>query len=211
MSKIFSFLGKNITEIMVVFLFIYAFTPFLSPIFFSFNPDSVIAKNIQNIYTLFCHQRPQSSLFLFGGEQSQYFYTLDELKELEIVPENSLVSSGAGYWGNEDVGYKVAFCIRDIGIYSALALMGLFLTIFMNMKCKIVKVHWFLILLLMLPMAIDGILQFIVMFFEISWIPEAYLLSMSKKFITGVLFGIGGALLIFPNLKDASGLGYNKK
>ena len=196
---------------MVVFLLFYAITPFISPPLFSLNPDSVVAKNIQNIYTLFCHQRPQSSLFLFGGENSQYFYTLDELKELGVVPENSLVSTGAGYWGNEEIGYKVAFCIRDVGIYSALALMGLLLVIFMNVKKKIVRVHWSIILLLMLPMAFDGIFQFAVMFFDIPWVPETYLLSMHKKLITGILFGIGAALFVFPNLKDASGLGYNEK
>jgi uncharacterized membrane protein len=209
MSNFFSFLTKNITEIMLVFLLFYAITPFLSPVLFSMNPDSVVAKNIQNIYTLFCHQRPQSSLFLFGGENSQHFYTLEELKELSFVPKDSLVSSGAGYWGNEEIGYKVAYCIRDIGIYSALSLIGLLLVIFMNVKKKIVKVHWSVILFLMLPMALDGIFQFFVMFFDISWIPEAYLLSMIKKLITGALFGIGGALLIFPNLKDASRSGYN--
>lgn len=211
MSKVFSFLGKYITEIMVVFLTIYAIMPFFSPLLFSFNPDSVVAKNIQNIYTLFCHQRPQSSLFLFGGEDSQFFYTLEELKELEIVPQDSLVSRGLGYWGNEEVGYKVAYCIRDVGIYSALSLMGLLLVIYMNLKKKIVKVHWSIILLLMLPMALDGIFQFAVMFFDIGWVPEAYLLSMHKKLVTGILFGIGGALLVFPNLKDASKLGYNGK
>lgn len=196
---------------MVIFLLVYAITPFISPLLFSFNPESAIAKNIQNVYTLFCHQRPQSSLFLFGGEDSQYFYTLEELKEREIVPQDSLVSTGAGYWGNEEIGYKVAFCIRDIGIYLALALTGLFLVIFMNVKKKIVKVHWSIILLLMLPMALDGIFQFIVMYFDIAWVPEAYLLSMHKKLITGALFGIGAALFVFPNLKDASGLGYNEK
>ena len=190
---------------------IYAITPFISPLLFSFNSDSVIAKNIQNIYTFFCHQRPQSSLFLFGGEESQYFYNLDELKVLGVVPEDSLVSTGAGYWGNEEIGYKVAFCIRDIGIYLSLALVGLFLVIFINIKRKIVRVHCLVILLLMLPMVFDGIFQFIVMYFDIAWVPEVYLLSMHKKLITGALFGIGAALFVFPNLKDASGLGYNEK
>ena len=196
---------------MVVFLLVYAFLPFLSPILFSFNSDSVLAKNIQNIYTLFCHQRPQSSIFLFGGEDSQMFYTLDELKELEVVPENSLVSRGAGYWGNEDIGYKVAFCVRDSGIYPALALIGLFLVLWMNIKKKVIRIHWSVAILLMLPMALDGVFQFLVMFFDLAWVPDWYLLSMSKKLVTGTLFGIGAALLVFPNLKDASGLGYNKK
>lgn len=210
-SSFFTFLIKNITEIMVVFLVIYAFTPFLSPILFSFNPDSNFAKNIQKVYSMFCHQRPQSSLFLFGGEDSQYFYNLEELKSLQIVPQNSLVSSGAGYWGNEEIGYKVAYCIRDIGIYPALALTGLFLTLFMNIKRRIVKISPIWIFLLMAPMAMDGIFQFLVMYLEISWVPDWYLLSMSKKFLTGALFGIGGAFLVFPNLKDASGLRYNEK
>ncbi len=202
-------IGKYITEIMVVFLLLYAFLPFLSPILFSFNAESVAAKKIQNIYTIFCHQRPQSSLFLFGGENSQYFYTLEELKERDVVPKHSNVSSGAGYWGDDEIGYKVAYCIRDIGIYSFLSLFGLFLVILMNKKKSVFKVHWSVIVLFMLPMALDGIFQFLVMYFEPSWVPDIYLLSMSKKFFTGAFFGIGGALLIFPNLKEASNLGYN--
>jgi uncharacterized membrane protein len=206
MSKI----AKYITEIMVGFLMLYAFLPFLSPILFSFNSESKIASGIQKVYSNFCHQRPQSSLFLFGGEDSQYFYTLDELKDLDVVPRNSNVSSGEGYWGNEEIGYKVAFCIRDVGIYSALGLFGFLLVVFMNLKKKRIKVHWAFILLLMLPMAFDGIIQIFVMLFEPSWIPDWYLLSMLKKFLTGFFFGLGAALLIFPNLKEASGLGYNK-
>ncbi len=196
---------------MVGFLMLYAFLPFLSPILFSFDSESKLAIGIQNIYSKFCHQRPQSSLFLFGNKDSQFFYTLEELKELEVVPKDSNVSSGFGYWGNEEVGYKVAFCIRDIGIYTTLALAGFFLVSFMNFKKKIKKFHWLLILSFMLPMAFDGLLQVFVMLFEPSWIPEWYLLSMTKKFLTGLLFGLGAALLIFPNLKEASGLGYNKR
>ncbi len=206
MSKI----GDYITEIMVGFLMLYAFLPFLSPILFSLNSESKIAIGIQNVYSNFCHQRPQSSLFLFGDQDSQSFYTLEELKDLKVVPENSKVSSGAGYWGNEEIGYKVAYCIRDVGIYPALALMGLFLVLFMNKRKKVKKFHWLIILSFMLPMVFDGIFQFLVMFFDIGWVPEAYLLSMPKKFITGMLFGIGAALVIFPNLKEASGLGYNE-
>ena len=206
MSKI----ADYITEIMVGFLMLYAFLPFLSPILFSFNFESKVAAGIQNVYSNFCHQRPQSSLFLFGGEDSQYFYTLEELKELKIVPEESKVSSGAKYWGNEEIGYKVAYCIRDMGIYPTLALLGFLLVLFMNRRKKIIKFHWIIILLFMLPMVFDGIFQFIVMFFDIPWVPDSYLLSMPKKFLTGMFFGIGAALLIFPNLKEASGLGYNE-
>ena len=206
MSKI----AKYITEIMVGFLILYAFLPFLSPILFSNNSQSKIASGIQHIYSNFCHQRPQSSIFLFGGEDSQYFYTLDELKDLDVVPKDSNMSSGAGYWGNEEIGYKVAFCIRDVGIYFALGFFGLLLVLFMNLKKKTIKVHWVFILLFMLPMVFDGIIQIFVMLFAPSWIPDWYLVSMLKKFVTGFLFGVGAALLIFPNLKEASGLGYNE-
>ena len=201
---------KYVTEIMISFLLIYAFLPFLSPALFQLNPNSKLAIGIQNIYSNFCHQRPQSSLFLFGGEKSNYFYTLDELKELGVVPEESKVASGKGYWGNEEIGYKVAFCIRDTGIYTALALFGLYLVLSMNISKKIKKFHWIVILLFLLPMVFDGVLQFFVMIFDIPWIPQTYLLSMSKKFLTGILFGIGVAMLIFPNLKEAANLGYNE-
>ncbi len=206
MSKI----GEYITEMMVAFLLLYALLPFLSPVLFSFNENSKIAIGIQNIYSNFCHQRPQSSLFLFGGENSKPFYTLDELKELNVVPFDSNVSSGEGYWGDEEIGYKVAYCIRDVGIYSALSLMGLFLVLFMNKRRKLTKFHAILILLFMLPMVFDGFFQVFVMVFNPDWVPDGYLLSMFKKFLTGMLFGIGAAMLIFPNLKEASGLGYNE-
>jgi uncharacterized membrane protein len=210
MSEKRSFLSKYVTEIVLFALFIYAFLPILSPILFSYNPDSNLAIGIQKFYSHFCHQRVDRSIFLFGGEDSQFFYSLDELKERNYLPENDERLFGYPYWGNEEIGYKVAFCVRDTALYSAFVLFGALLVLYMNRTKKIPKFHWSLILLLVLPMAIDGVFQTVASIFEFPWVPEFYMESIVKRIVTGVLFGIGVSMWIFTNLKDASSLRYNE-
>ncbi len=197
MSKI----GRYITEIMLVFLSLYAFIPFLSPILFSSNSESTVAKGIQKVYSHFCHQRVDRSMFLFGGDDSKYFFTLDEYEAREVGTD----------WGNDEVGYKVAFCIRDIGVYTFIAIFGLILVLWMNKTKRIKKFPWLVIILLMLPMVIDGLFQTASSIFQISWVPEIYMESLLKRFVTGALFGIAAAMIIFPYLKEASDVGYNEK
>ncbi len=204
-----SFISKYITEVVLFFLFIYAFLPILSPILFSYNPDSELAIGIQKVYSHFCHQRVDRSIFLFGGEDSQFFYSLDELRERNYLPKDVEGIFGHTYWGNEEIGYKVAFCVRDVALYSAFVLSGFFLVIYMNRMKKIPRFHWLLLLSLVLPMAVDGVFQTVVSIFEFPWVPEFYMESIAKRIITGVLFGVGVSMWIFTNLKDSSGLRYN--
>lgn len=204
MSRIFSYIGKYITEIIVVFLCLYALLPFLSPILLLNDSNSALGQGIQRVYSVLCHQKVERSLFL-GGQKP--FYTLKELKNIGYIEEDKSVY-GFPYWGNEQIGYKVAFCIRDVGLYGGLAITSLILVF--TMKNKVRKFSWKLILLLILPMVIDGVFQTLAEIFLFPWVPVAYIEDIPKRIITGLLFGIGSALFLIPNLKESSNISYNK-
>ncbi len=211
MSTKRSFFSKYVAEIVLFFLCIHAFLPILSPILFNFNSESPVAIGIQEIYAHFCHQRVDRSLFLFGDSpDSKYFYTVEELQNLRYLPlKDSGYHFGLPYWGNSEVGYKVAFCIRDVALYSSLVLFGFILVFSMNVYKKIPKFHWLVIVVLVLPMALDGSFQILNSIFQFPWVPDEYMESILKRIVTGILFGMGIAMLIFTNLKDASDSGYN--
>lgn len=134
-SKILDAFVRIAPEFITILLVIYAFLPVLSPILFSLDAY-FSARLIQNVYQKFCHQRVERSLFLFGEETVAgksaigRFYTIEELKNAGAIPEvnpNAPFFSvretyyGYPYWGNDEVGYKVAFCVRDMALYSAMA------------------------------------------------------------------------------------------
>ncbi len=210
MSQKQSFFTKYATEIVLFFLFLYAFLPFLSPILLSNDIESSVGRGIQRVYSFFCHQRVDRSLFLFGGEDSQYFYTFEELKDVGYISERLDFAPGYPFWGNEDLGFKVAYCIRDVAIYSSFVFWGFVLVMFMNAKGKLIKFSWAVIIILALPMALDGTFQTLASAFDISWAPDYYMESNLKRLITGILFGMALAMAIFPHLKEACGLGYNE-
>ncbi len=204
MSKKKPFFVKYISELVLLFFLIYSLLPFLSPILLSFDENSSVGIGIQKLYSHFCHQRVDRSLFLFGEKS---FYTLEELIDIDYVE----YSAGYPYWGNEEIGYKVAYCIRDIAIYTSVTIFGFFLVLYMNFYKKIPKFPLYLILILALPMVFDGVFQIMVSAFDLAWVPNEYMESNLKRIITGVFFGIAMAMIVFVNLKDASGLVYNEK
>lgn len=198
MRRIFKFLYWNIHVILTVGILIYCIVPFLSPILFHFGFDRP-GWWIQTIYRLFCHQRPERSLFLFGEKLT---YTIDELRK----SGNSSSIIGFPFIGNEDIGYKVAFCVRDTGIYWSMALAGIFVSLF-NRK---VTIQGWMLILATIPIAIDGITQFISEFLYLTqnrWgldlASPFYLSNNTTRAVTGALFGIVVGLFVFSELKSS--------
>src|SRR3989304_3635349 len=105
MSKKESSKARKILFGAVVFWFTYLFLPFLAPILLKLGYSST-ANFIYSVYSFLCHQRAERSMFLFGEKVS---YSVDDLKEIGI--DNFLESRS--FRGNDDIGFKVAFCFRD--------------------------------------------------------------------------------------------------
>lgn len=215
-DKISNWINLYITRFMVIFLVVYAILPILSPIAYKVGVPEV-GTAIQFVYRIFCHQRVDRSAFLFGEKGLVNFYSITDLKEVGYLPEInphaptrslSRIYFAYPYYGNEEIGYKMPYCIRDFGLYTALAFTAVFSLIYMEKNKKIIKLPWVLLIGLMLPMALDGIFQTYVEIFGFPYLSQdllvAYVVNIPKRVITGALFGIGFGLAVIPLLKESA-------
>lgn len=225
MEKIKDWIGRHIVELMVLFFLIHATLPILSPIAFRLGIPSV-GRTIQYVYKYLCHQRVDRSIFMFseveeskGLSKLARFYTVEDLQEYGVIPEVNPYSPipawnrtffGYPYYGNDEVGYKVAYCIRDTSIYTTLSVSSLILYVWLKRRKKNIKVPLWVLAVFMLPMAIDGLFQLSAEWLALSWVPEVYFTNNVKRIVTGVLFGIGFALFVIPSLKKSTDILYTE-
>ena len=198
MKSIIKLLYRNLHWILAALLVCYVLIAFLSPVFFETGHPRA-GWWIQTIYRFLCHQRPERSLFLFG---EQLTYTLEELEAAGYF--GSVL--GFPFIGNETLGYKVAFCVRDVFLYSSLALAGIFVAIY----SKRIKIKWWMLIIATIPIALDGITQFASEFlymtqdrFVFELASPFYLSNNINRAVTGFIFGLFIGLFIFSELKSA--------
>jgi len=205
--KFFDRLLGKMLEIIIIFLVVYSVLPVLSPILLHFGYN-IPGAAIQRLYRGFCHQWADRSLFLFGDKA---FYSTNELIERGVIPEESYLHTGTymdnhyGYpfYGNPDIGFKVAYCIRDMALYSMLSLTSVVLYVYLKRTKRSIKVPLWLYGLLLLPMAFDGAFQTIAELTDLKWVPVDYINSIAKRILTGGLFGIGFGLFVVTVLWSA--------
>jgi uncharacterized membrane protein len=137
-----------------------------------------VADPLYAAYHLACHQWAFRSFFLFG---THIVYAPEQLQEAGVDPY--------AFQGSPDLGYKMAFCERDLAIYLALLVVGLLYA--QRTFTKPLSFRAFG--LLSLPMAIDGFTQLF------GWRESTWELRV----LTGLVFGLGAAWLILPYLQDA--------
>jgi len=197
-NKIFDIFVGNLHWFISIFLLIYIITPILSPVFFHLGLNRY-GWWIQTIYKFLCHQRPERSIFLFG---SKFTYSLEELAAHGYKGR----ILGYTFAGNTELGYKIAFCARDTFMYGAMAISGLIV----NIVKKTIKIKWWILILITLPMLIDGGVQFVseLLFLTqnqaVSNLAEPFYLSNNlTRAITGTIFGAGMGIFIISELKDA--------
>jgi uncharacterized membrane protein len=178
-------LAKHWLLLANLFWGLYVGLPLLAPVLMNAG-WTLPAKVIYTVYRPTCHQLPERSYFL-GGHQ--HAYTAEELAEagVEIRPFSRDI-------GNEAVGWKVAFCQRDVAIYGSIFLTGLVYALIRRRLGKW-KMPFRYYLLFLVPMGIDGLLQ-LVGIHESTWV---------LRTITGVIFGVGSALFAYPYLEEGFG------
>ena len=91
-------------------------------------------------------------------------------------------------------GHQVCLCERCLAIYSTLLLAGIALALLPRLRAKVRPLDWRLWLLLIVPMAIDGLTQLV------GWRESDLLL----RTLTGFLFGLGGAWFIYPRIEEVA-------
>ena len=179
-------------------LAVYIGLPFLAPVLEK-SGHPFAAQIIYSTYRALCHELPQRSYFLFGEKA---IYSLPELVERVGQDNLPLYPWPSPFNGNEQVGYKVALCQRDLAIYGALLLSGLAFG-WVRSRARPIS-FWIYIFIGVLPMALDGgsqLVSYIVPGLFPGGVPRES--TWVIRTITGAAFGWASAWLVFPYLQVA--------
>ncbi len=209
---IYLWISKHYLTVLNIFMFLYAGLPFAAPTLMKLGAE-VPARVIYTMYSPLCHQFAFRSFFLFG---EQPYYPIKEagvagVQTFEQISGHTGFSDpysvarlyARQYIGNPTIGYKVAFCERDVAIYASILLFGL---LYAWTGRRIPALHWMLWGLIgIVPMAIDGFWQ---LFSEFNW-PwlVAYLpyheSTPFQRVLTGFLFGFATAWFAYPAIEES--------
>lgn len=207
-------LSRHYLAVVNIFMLLYFGLAMLAPVFMKAGA-TFPANVIYTIYKPLCHQFGFRSFFLFG-EQAYYplqeagisnVRTFEEVTGFKDVQNPAAFSrfEARQFTGNEEIGYKMALCERDIAIYGAIFLFGL---IYAATKRRIKPLHWMLWVLIGLgPIGLDGFSQ---LFSQMEW---SFLTSIlpyreSTPFLrtfTGALFGLATAWFAYPYMEESFG------
>jgi uncharacterized membrane protein len=190
--------------------------PWLAPIFMHWGWHGA-AGAIYFFYSFQCHQLPERSFFLFGR---QPMYSLNEIRA--VWPNSSNFSVLRQFIGNADMGWKVAWSDRMVYMDTSILVAGVLYGAFRGLRPLSLRAF----ALLLIPMAIDGgthLLSDLGTFGQGFRDTNAWLTSLTgnvfsstfyggdalgsfnswARLISGVLFGIAVAWLLYPNLNDS--------
>ncbi len=171
-----------------LFLLVFSGLPFVAPILMEYG-YTLPAQIIYTVYSFTCHQLAYRSFFLYGAQSS---YTVTQLQNLLHVTNSNL---DVWFWrdvkGNAELGYKMAYCERDVAMYSSMFLASVAFA-FVRKRLKPLNWRWY-VALAIVPMLLDGGTQLIML-------RES---DPLLRVITGVLFGVLSVWLIYPYVEDA--------
>lgn len=201
--KFESWFQRSYILVILIFLGAYVLLSILAPIFMKLGWEKP-AKYIYWIYSNFCHQYAYRSLFLFG---EQAYYPLNSVRNPKIMTfsdafdvNNLDLDIARTIIGNDETGYKVAICQRDLAIYGALFLFGI---LFLMMGRKLKKVPLLVWLLIgVLPVTLDGVIQLLGSYNLSLPLVGNWESTPVVRTVTGALFGIISGWLIYPSFES---------
>lgn len=200
-----------------LFYGIWILLPFLAPVLMKTGWRTP-GKAIYAVYTLFCHQLPQRSFFLFGPE---FTYSLAEIGNAWKPTTNPGVLRE--FLGSAEMGWKVAWSDRMVSMYSSVLLMS---WVWWPLRNRIKQLSMKGLFLFLLPMGIDGGTHMISDLqglgegfrYHNQWLAEMTghvfksgfyagttwgTFNSGMRLLTGILFGVGFVWYLFPLLDDA--------
>jgi uncharacterized membrane protein len=188
--------------------------PWLAPLMMKIGQDE-LGKGIYFVYSLFCHQLPERSFFLFGP---QIMYSLSDVQMAWQDTLNPMVLRR--FIGNDALGWKLAWSDRMVSFYTTV---WLFAMAWWPFRRKIKALPWWGFVLLMLPMFADGITHMVSDFSGLGrgfrdsndWLlaltndrlPLVYAgdalgsFNSWTRLVTGVLAGLGIAWFALPHVE----------
>ncbi len=205
--------------VLALALGLYVGLPWLAPLFMRIGWSGP-ARVIYTIYSTQCHQMAQRSFFLFGP---QVMYSPAELRELAGVASDPLALRR--FIGSAELGWKVAWSDRMVSMYTSVFLFGILARLF---RRRLTPLPIWALALFALPMALDGGTHLLSDLAGLGqgfrdqnlWLVTLTGNSMPPLFyagdalgsfnswmrlLTGTLFGMGAAWIIFPSLERALG------
>ena len=211
-DRISFWIARRYLLMLNLFMLFYVGLPFLAPTLMKLGAE-LPAKVIYRIYSPLCHQFGFRSFFLYG---EQAFYPLAEAKIAGVKtfeqmtgitdldnPSSFTRFEARSYIGDENVGYKVALCERDIAIYLAMLAFGL---VFGMTGRRFKSLHWILWLLIGIgPIGLDGFSQLLSQF-NWDWLSAVVPYRESTPYLrvlTGGLFGLATAWFAYPNIEES--------
>jgi uncharacterized membrane protein len=171
------------------------------------------------LYATQCHQLPQRSFFLFGDRP---MYSLAEVQTVWNNSNNPQVLRQ--FTGDSAMGWKVAWSDRMVFMYTTILLWSM---LFWLLRKRLKPLPWWGLILLLLPMVVDGFTHMINDFtagiglgFRDS---NAWLAALTNnafpdnfyagdalgsfnswmRLITGLLFSLGIVWLLYPRLHSS--------
>lgn len=168
-------------------------------------------------YSIFCHQLPQRSYFLFG-EKISY-----SMAEIVAVVHSDQFAALRAFLGTPEMGYKVALAHRTLAIYTGIA-MGGFIFGLLRRWMRPFPLQWYLLVLA--PVTLDGLTHMLTdMLPAITWretnewlrvlidgwihLPSTFYigtgigsLNWLLRTLTGGLLGLGTVWLVYPYLDE---------
>jgi len=202
---------------------IYVALPILAPVLMNAGMTGP-ANLLYRAYSPMCHQLASRSFFLFG-EQPAYPRAIagSSLTPIEAfmpgIPEFAEASADPAQWstfllparafrGNEQMGYKMAICQRDIGIYLSILVGGLIYGVVRRRGPVKPMPFWLFLIIGLGPIALDGFSQlFSQMFVGLGMESLTNLFPLREsspllRSLTGVIMGLSVVWLIYPRLDD---------
>ncbi len=218
--SIFQWISDHWFATFLIVYGLWVFMPYLAPVFMYIGWTGA-GKAIYLIYSFFCHQLPERSLFLFGEKT---MYSLSEVQSAWQDTMNPLILRK--FIGNETMGWKVAWSDRMISFYTSI---WIFAVLWYPLRRKIKTLPWWGFILLLLPLIIDGGTHTISDFAGIGlgfrdnnqWLADwtKYALPMTfyagdalgsfnsiMRFVSGLLAGLAIVWLAFPYIFQTQAL-----
>jgi uncharacterized membrane protein len=197
------FLSNHFLALINIFLLIYFGLPFLAPVLMKAGFTEA-AQPIYDVYGVSCHRLAFRSWFLFG-EQPFYPRAAANMEGYITYGEASGLSeedlwAARDFQGNEQMGYKVPFCQRDIAIYASMFLFGI---IFALSGRRIKPLPFFLWVIIGLgPIGLDGFSQLLSQLGGVfDFLPYRESTPLLRT-ATGALFGFATGWFGFPVIEE---------
>ncbi|MEZ4717519.1 MAG: DUF2085 domain-containing protein [Caldilineaceae bacterium] len=146
----------------------------------------VQARLIYAIYSVFCHQLPDHSYFLYGPDAAP----LGPALATAGLPQGLDLFTQRKFIGNDLIGYKVALCQRDVAIYGSVLAAGL---LYGLVRDRVRPLSLKVYAILLIPIAVDGLTQMFGLRESNWWL----------RSVTGAIFGFASVWLAYPYVDEA--------